>query len=122
MLCPIAFRGGFVLVELCGIFQCGAPGRGRIAVAGLHYRVCGSGDSCDRTPGAALPLSLLSGGRNSWSRKKKAAGWMPAATAASMAALLCDYAAGDSVSGVPGGIGLVVIRFGVDDYGCAIRQ
>jgi len=54
--------------------------------------------------------------------KKKAAGTMPAATAARVAALLCDYAAGDSVSRVPGGISLVVIGFGVDYYGCAVRQ
>jgi hypothetical protein len=37
----------------------------------------------------------------------------------SLRRLFCDYAAGDAVAGVAGGIGLHVVRFGVDDEGGA---
>jgi hypothetical protein len=33
--------------------------------------------------------------------------------------LLCDHAAGDAVAGISGGIGFIVVGFGVDDDGCA---
>jgi len=39
-----------------------------------------------------------------------------------MAALLCDYATGDAVPGVPGGICLVVIGFRVDYDCCTAGQ